>query len=265
VFGNGLARLGNALSRGEPQPVVMVQQASRLQKTGCLQGVERGENGRAEAEAARQAIGVAPQICCDAKTGLPDSDLVTDPQAQAVENNLVGGQAPDPVLDGQRGGQVPRRLQADLAIERVETIDGLQLDQQRPIGDLQHGAHFGHVGKVASFGQPCRLLGRGIAVREAQIDIPAEKRAAVVGQSGDQGARQGADRGNRRHSEKQAKCEDAKTAEAATQLAPGEPQPQTEVRQGGHSLTVPPPPRRAAGRPPAPDDAGNVWPRPDRG
>src|SRR6185437_16176192 len=70
--------------------------------------------------------------------------------------------------------------------------------------------------------KPGELRRRRLAMHQMHHDVAVEQRAALFGETGEEGRRQRLDAGDRRDAEQQAGEEDAETAKALPHLAPRE-------------------------------------------
>ncbi len=214
----------------------VVDQAAGLHQAGGVERLLRDQQARAEGEDLGGGIGLALDRGGDDEPDVADHQAVTDLEAGALQQHAVGERAIAAVgLLRQQFGERLLVAEGERAIERVDLVGALELDQhrQRAVGrGLGHRAHLDHVRDLAVALDRRQLFGRRRAVRQPHLHVAAEDRLGVGRDAGDRGGADRADAGDRRHTEDQARDEQAEPVRAGAQLAPGEAEGEEE---GGHA------------------------------
>ena len=77
-------------------------EAARLDEARRLQGFMAHQHARAEHEAVRDAVGLVGDHRSEPKTAAADLDVITQLEAEAAQQQRIGGDAINPVLHHQR-------------------------------------------------------------------------------------------------------------------------------------------------------------------
>ena len=126
-FGEGGARrrrpaVGIGIRR-QPQPIMIGDEGSRPDQPGLAKGGGGYHHRRSKGEARVGGIGLALDGGAHLQNGTAHFEAVAEPEVEPVEDRCVDRRAEDPVHAAKRRGEVLRRLQHDLAVERIGGID----------------------------------------------------------------------------------------------------------------------------------------------
>ena len=105
--------------------------AAGLQQSGRAQGRLADEEPRAEADAAGELVRLGRQRSADFDRGGADHDARARLEIEPREQRGVGGGAERAVALRQHRGERLRRIERDLAVERISGVHRLDLDQRR--------------------------------------------------------------------------------------------------------------------------------------
>src|SRR6185312_6580159 len=168
---------------------------------------------------------------------------------QAVEKGLFGYGTANVSFAFQCIGKFKVRREADVAVEWIEVVDGLEFDELAVVcfailQCVSHAAHRNHFGDAAVFCEERVFFRRGFAVDEADRNVTAQKYAALFGETGEEGLAERANTRDGGDAQHQRSEEDAETRKAAAHFAPGEFQREGQAVQVRSSATMRPSLRR---------------------
>ncbi len=203
----------------ELQGVAPADQRSGLHEARLFQCRIRDQDARSVGQAVGDAVGLRPDGAGDLDRVGAEHHAVADFEPQPLQQDRV-----DDGARAQRLLQDCAVAQHDLADERVEAIDDLELGQ-RLVGSIRAARHGAHGRRLAQAAEACQM--RAFSTLRARVharqrQVAAEDRLALALETGAQRVRYRADAGDDRHAQRHTRDENTKSGKAAAQLAQGD-------------------------------------------
>src|SRR4029079_13751466 len=226
---------------GEAQPVVPAHQAPGLDQAGRAQRCLADEQARTEADANGKLVGLGLQDRPKVYRCRPESHASAALEIEPREQYRINGGAEDSIALSQRVGERACRVERDLAIERIGSVDRLEFNERGlSICGAHHGPHGGGDGGAAVLLQEFAFGCAGLPRHQGERHIAAKNDASLARKAIAEAVREGADARNRRNAKCDAGNEHRKAAQAAAHLAqretPGERARRTIRRKRTHSM-----------------------------
>jgi len=191
-------------------------ETARLDQRRRRQRVAREHRTRAEREAVAHAVGLMHDLGPEREHLFADPDPVPDLQPQPRDEIGLRDDAIDAIAPCKRIRERHRRLKLHRAIERIEAVDRLDLDEALLVAGKapRHGAHLRRPRDGVSFRQRRIFRRARLAMDEPHIDVAAEDFLPALGEPARQRRRDRADARDRGDAECKAGDENAETREA---------------------------------------------------
>ena len=215
--------VGRAARSAHDDPCRPSDERPRLDKSGRLQRGLRDDHARPQANADRQAVGLAGHDGAKDEFRFAKFEDVADSEIQAGEQRLFGRRAEAAVPFGERLGGRHRRVEDGRPDRGPRRLDRLDFDQRRVAalgpGHCPHGRN----GRERPVAFEERLFVR----RQATMDqrergVAAEDDAPLAPQAVVEGLRQALDPDDRHDPKRDAEEKDAQPCKAAPEVAQGE-------------------------------------------
>ena len=203
---------------GQTQAIVPAHQAARLQQTGGPQRRLTDDHARAKREPGGELVGLGLEHGRDLEGGVADRDSRTGSKLEARQQNGIDHRSERAVAGSKRAGERHAGVELHCAIERIDGIDRLELDQRAAVAGARHRPHGGGDRYLALRAEETQLGGAGFAMDEREGHVAAQDSLALARQSVGQRARERTDARNRHYAERDAGDEDIEAAKAAAQL-----------------------------------------------
>ena len=217
---------------GQAEPVVPAQETARLNEPGGVQRLLCDHQARAEADAARELVGLDHQRGADLEDGIADADTSAGLQIEPRQQRGFGDRAVDAVALRECGGKRTRRVEHNVSVQRIGGVDRLRLHQCRAaVFSPRHGAHGGDSGDAARCVEEAPLVSVGFTLAQRERKVSAEDGAAFAREPVGKTRRERIDAGDRHHAERDAGNEHVEAAQSAAQIAQREAQRQREGRR----------------------------------
>jgi hypothetical protein len=205
--------------------VSAAHQAAGLHQAAAAQRRFADEQPRSKPEAAGELVGLVGQRCAQLDRHIADGDAIADFEIEPGQQRRIDRGAEGVAVLREHGGQRHFRIGRNCAEQRIGGIDRLDLDQGgTAVGGARHGPRRGGDGDGAVAVEKGALVAARFALDQRKGQIAAEDQLTGIGDAVGEARRYRADAGDRQHAERDAGNEDAETAHAAAQLAPGEAQ-----------------------------------------
>ncbi len=171
---------------------MVLDQAAGLDQPGVGQPVEADHHPRPELDGADAAVGLARDERADLEAAVADPDAVADRDPEAHRQRALdrstrhAAAALEQRRRRESWGQ--RGLDVERAVERVDAVDRLELDQGA-LGAIFGARHRAHLDPLrqgrGALRQPVELGRRRGAMQQAQGDVAAQDHARVALEPGD--------------------------------------------------------------------------------
>ena len=219
--------------------------ASGLQQAACAQGRFADEQARTEADAAGELVGLRRQHRANFDYGRAKRDARARLEVEPRKQRGVGSGAECPLALRERLCERLLRIERHAAVERIGSIDRLDLDQRRtPVLRARHGAHAGSERYTAAAVEKRALVGACLAQAERECQVAAEDDAPFTRESVRKSRCDRTHAGNCHDSQRDAGDKYIESAQASAQFA----RRKTQGQRTATSFTTAPPPRHASAR-----------------
>ena len=188
------------------------------------------ERAGAEGKAAAGVVGLSDQRGGQAEVLRAEADGAADVRAEPLDQDGVHDRTGQRAVALKRVGERHRRVEADLAVERIGAVDALHLRQAARVARGGHGPEVDDLGQRGGAGvEPGAFVGGGESVGEFDLGVAAEQDRALAVKAGTDRLSDRADGGDGGDPEDQAGEEHAEAADAAAEFAARDPKGDGEV------------------------------------